>query len=76
MLIGIPSLNEAGNIAFVTRQIDRGLQKYFPNYRAAIVNADNFSSDGTAEKFLATKTKTAKIYISTPQGITGKGFNL
>ncbi|MFH1546838.1 MAG: glycosyltransferase [Patescibacteria group bacterium] len=76
MLVGIPSLNEADNITFVTRQIDRGLQKYFPNYRAVIVNADNFSSDGTVKKFLATKTKTAKIYISTPQGITGKGFNL
>ena len=30
IIVGIPSLNEADNIAFVTKQLARGLMEYFP----------------------------------------------
>ncbi len=73
--VGIPTLNEADNIAFVVKKIDQGLSKYFKNEKAVIINVDNNSSDNTREEFLNTKTKTPKVYISTPPGIRGKGNN-
>lgn len=76
IIAGIPSYNEEKNISFVTTQIDKGLVKYFPNKKCAIVNADNFSDDNTENNFLTTKTKTPKLYLSTPKGIKGKGNNL
>ncbi|NOY35544.1 MAG: glycosyltransferase, partial [bacterium] len=72
----IPSYNEEKNISFVASQIDKGLVKYFPNKKCVIVNADNFSSDNTKNNFLTTKTKTPKLYLTTPKGIKGKGNNL
>ena len=75
LIVGIPSYNEADNIANVVKQVDNGLAKYFIKYKAVIINVDNNSSDGTKEAFLNVKTKTPKIYISTPPGVIGKGNN-
>ena len=66
LIVGIPSLNEADNISFVVKQIDKGLTKYFRKHKAVIVNVDNDSSDGTKDEFLNTKTRHPKIYMSTP----------
>ena len=76
IVVGVPSFNEADSIAFVTKQVDKGLQKYFSRKTAVIINSDNHSPDNTGEVFLQTKTKTPKIYISTPAGQRGKGNNL
>ena len=51
LVVGIPSYNEADNIAFVVEQAAKGLKKYYRKLNTAIVNADNFSDDGTAENF-------------------------
>lgn len=75
IVVGIPSYNEADNIAFVVRQISRGLRRYFPRKSAVIVNVDNNSTDGTKESFLSAKSSIPKIYISTKTGIKGKGNN-
>lgn len=75
LVIGIPSYNEADNIAEVVKQVDRGLVKYFKNYKAVIINVDNHSPDRTKEVFLNVQTKTPKMYISTLPGIVGKGNN-
>jgi glycosyltransferase involved in cell wall biosynthesis len=75
LIVGIPSYNEADNIANVIKQVDRGLVKNFNKHKAVIINVDNNSSDGTKEAFLNVKTKTPKIYISTPPGVVGKGNN-
>lgn len=76
IIVGIPSFNEADGIGFVTKKNDSGLNRYFPSSRNVIINTDNNSPDNTKEAFLRTKTKTPKIYISTRQGILGKGNNL
>jgi len=75
LIVGIPSYNEADNIANIVKQVDNGLVKNFSKYKAVIINVDNNSSDGTREAFLSVKTKTPKIYISTPPGVVGKGNN-
>jgi hypothetical protein len=76
IVVGIPSYNEADTIPNVARIVDKGLQRYFKGKKAVIINADNNSPDNTMESFLNTKTKTAKIYVSTPPGVSGKGNNL
>ncbi len=76
IVIGIPSLKEADNIAFVAKQASRGIKKYFPGKNSVIVNVDNNSPDGTGEAFLSAKTKIPKVYIPTPKGVLGKGNNL
>ncbi len=75
IMVGIPSYNEADNIDFVVKQVDKGLRKYYAKAKAVIINVDNNSPDGTKEVFEQTKTLNPKLYISTKKGITGKGYN-
>lgn len=75
LIVGIPSYNEADSISFVTKQVDKGLTKYFPKLRTIIVNVDNCSPDNTRDIFLNTETKNKKLYISTLDGVKGKGNN-
>jgi glycosyltransferase involved in cell wall biosynthesis len=76
IVVGIPSRNEAARISIPTSQADKGLARYFRDRNAVLINCDNNSSDGTREAFLATSTRNPKIYLSTPEGVTGKGNNL
>ena len=76
LAVGIPSYNEADNIAFVVRQVAAGLEKYFPDWNTVIINADNFSQDGTKDAFIAADSGLVpKVYLSTPAGVKGKGNN-
>ncbi|MBN2568697.1 MAG: glycosyltransferase [Deltaproteobacteria bacterium] len=75
--VGIPSYNEADTIGHVVEVAGRGLRKYFPDLRCIIVNCDNSSPDGTKDVFLSTNipAQIDKQYISTPEGVKGKGNN-
>ena len=46
-IVGIPSYMEADSIAFVTKQVDKGLEMYFKDLNTLIVNVDNNSPDDT-----------------------------
>lgn len=74
-IVGIPSYMEADSISFVTKQVDKGITKYFGSLKSIIVNVDNHSEDNTKGAFLSTETQTPKHYISTPEGVRGKGNN-
>jgi glycosyltransferase involved in cell wall biosynthesis len=76
IIVGIPSYNEADSIAYPTDVASRGLLEHFPDKRSVIINVDNHSPDGTKDAFMNTPTKVPKIYISTPEGVKGKGNNL
>jgi len=76
IIVGIPSFNEADCISVPTDTASRGLEEYFPNAKSVIINVDNNSKDGTRDAFMETPTKVPKIYISTPEGVKGKGNNL
>ena len=85
LLVGIPSYNNADTIAHVVRAAAAGLAKYFPDRRAAIVNSDGGSTDGTAEVVARTELQSPDaILVSHPvspvhkivtpyHGIPGKG---
>ena len=75
VIVGIPSYNEADNIAYPTDVASRGLREHFPDKKSVIINVDNHSQDGTKDVFLETPTEVPKIYISTAPGIKGKGNN-
>ncbi len=75
IVICIPSYNEADSISYPTRQADEGLTRYFKDRSSVIINCDNNSPDNTRQAFLDTPTKTPKIYLSTPDGVKGKGNN-
>ncbi len=75
IIVGIPSYNEAENIAYPTDVASRALVDCFPEKKSVIINVDNYSTDGTKEAFLNTPTKIPKIYISTPKNVKGKGNN-
>ncbi|MCE5333582.1 MAG: glycosyltransferase [Desulfobacteraceae bacterium] len=76
VIVGIPTFNEAGNIAQTTEQVDRGLSEYFPGMECVIINCDNHSTDGTREAFFAAAGKVPRIYLSSPPEERGKGVNL
>lgn len=75
----IPSYNEANNISFVTKKIDRGLilaaKKFSKITEVIIVNVDNSSKDNTSKIFQKTKTNFPKISLQT-KGRSGKGKNI
>ena len=73
IIVGIPSYNEADCIPFVAEQASIGLQTYFRDYRSVLINCDNYSLDNTKDAFLNVEVETPKIYLSTPEGVKGKG---
>ncbi len=76
LVVGIPSFNEADSIGFVVEQVAQGLREFSPHLNTAIINVDNFSEDGTKQAFLAAESgDIPKVYLSTPQGVKGKGNN-
>jgi glycosyltransferase involved in cell wall biosynthesis len=75
IIVGIPSYNEADLIHFPTKKASEGLTQFYPDRSSVIINCDNHSTDGTREAFLGVQTDSPKIYLSTPEGIAGKGNN-
>lgn len=75
VVVGIASYNEADSIAYPVEQCGLGLRKYFGDRTAVILNCDNNSPDDTESVFLNTETEVSKIYMTTPEGIAGKGYN-
>src|SRR5947209_5059487 len=49
ILVGVPTHNNSSTIAGVIQAIQAGLLQAFPRERAAIINADGGSRDGTRE---------------------------
>ncbi|NIQ38117.1 MAG: glycosyltransferase [Proteobacteria bacterium] len=75
IIVGIPSYNEGKLIQFPTQTADEGLTQFYSDHQSVIINCDNHSTDGTREAFLGVATQVPKIYISTPEGVRGKGNN-
>ena len=77
VVVGIPSYNESETIGYVVEMAGRGLSEYFPDSTCIIINCDNNSPDDTKDAFLSASVPPGieKEYISTPDGITGKGNN-
>jgi glycosyltransferase involved in cell wall biosynthesis len=85
ILIGIPSYNNSRTIGHVVRAVHAGLQKYFPEKKAVIVNSDGGSNDGTIDVVHNTTLDDLQsihihhrvehvLKIATPyHGIPGKG---
>jgi len=61
ILVGIPSFNNAATVGHVVRAVSAGLAKYFPGYRAVLVNADGGSSDETSAIVAQTKSAARPI---------------
>ena len=77
LVVGIPSYNEASNIAYPTEQACLGLKDYYKELDSVIINCDNSSTDGTGKAFMDTDSHgIPQMYVSTPRGIRGKGNNL
>jgi len=76
IIVGIPTLNERDCIANTVKKMDKGLIKYFPNYRSLIVNIDSKSTDRTGSIFLSTPTKVKKILLVDNSILRGKGRNI
>lgn len=75
IVVGIASFQEADSIAYPTEQASLGLQKYYPDRKAVILNCDNNSPDGTEQAFMGTQTEIPKVFITTPPDTPGKGYN-
>ena len=85
VLIGIPSFNNARTIGHVVRAAQAGLQRYFPQHTAVIVNSDGGSTDNTQDVVLSSSLDDAHLLmLATPSypvhrlslpyhGIPGKG---
>jgi hypothetical protein len=75
-LVGIPARNEAATIAAVARAADAGLLATFPSGDNMIVLADNGSTDGTPDAFLAAATTAPQSVVQSGAAGTGKGTNV
>lgn len=70
--VGIPTYNEADNIASLTEKIDQVADSL--GLDITIVNADSTSTDDTIDVFLNTPTKSKKVSIQNKS--KGKGRNI
>ncbi|MFW6152178.1 MAG: glycosyltransferase family 2 protein [Verrucomicrobiota bacterium] len=75
IVVGLASYNEADSIAYPTQQAGRGLKKFYPDRKTAIINCDNHSPDNTEAAFMEADTDVPRIYITTPPDMPGKGYN-
>lgn len=85
IVVGIPSYNNAATIGHVVRAVAVGLEQYWPERRAVILNSDGGSKDSTREAVLSAQHDSSSLVhvlhpvhpiqrISTPyHGIPGKG---
>lgn len=76
IIVGIPTYNEADSISNTVQRIDEGLSRYFPEYKALIVNIDSQSFDGTSRVFDEIKTETDKMSLVVKKQPRGKGANI
>lgn len=72
IVIGIPTYNEADNIARLTEQIDSAALKL--GIPITFVNADSASDDGTTDVFLSVETHYPKVALRNT--LKGKGRNI
>ncbi len=70
--IGIPTLNEADNIAKLVKKIEKSAIELSINI--IIINSDSCSEDNTSAMFKKTKTKFQKISLNSQR--IGKGYNI
>jgi glycosyltransferase involved in cell wall biosynthesis len=85
VVVGIPSYNNRRTIGHVVTAAQAGLEKYFPQLKAVIINSDGGSTDSTRDAVLASRLDSAQLLsLSTPlfpvhrlsfpyHGIPGKG---
>ena len=64
ILFGVPTLNNHETIARVISAIRVGFVKYFPRDRAAVVNVDGGSKDGTQEIVKSTAAPDFRTYLA------------
>jgi glycosyltransferase involved in cell wall biosynthesis len=74
VIVGIPSYKNAATIGHVVKVAGEGLDRYFPGAKAAIVNSDGGSPDGTREVVRNTLVpKGVHVLATEYQGLAGKG---
>jgi len=85
VLVGVPTLNNAGTIRPVVKAVHQAFSRYFPRDRTVLINSDGGSEDGTpnlVRNASADDTETVTVShslrtihrISTPyHGVPGKG---
>jgi len=76
IIIGIPTYNEADNIGFVVKQVDRGLREHYPEEKSLIVCCDSNSIDMTKPVFLNTETHSEKRFLATKARGKGNGLKM
>jgi hypothetical protein len=63
IVVGVPSFNNARTVAHVIQAVEVGLQKYFPQSRAVVVNSDGGSSDGTPQVVLNARAEDTHLLL-------------
>jgi hypothetical protein len=74
-VVGIPARNEVATIASVALAADAGLRRTCPT-GGLIVLADNGSTDGTPDAFLAAATTEEQLVVRSEAQGSGKGTNV
>jgi glycosyltransferase involved in cell wall biosynthesis len=64
ILVGVPTLNDRATIARVISAIRVGFVKYFPRERAALLNVDGGSTDGTQDIVTSTAAPDFRAYLA------------
>ena len=77
ILVGVPSYNNAGTIAYVVETAARGMVRCFPNLKPVVVNSDGGSADGTCQAVLQASVPTGvEVIAGQYRGVPGKGSAL
>jgi hypothetical protein len=75
-VVGIPCRNEAATVAAVAGVADTGLASVCPSGTNVIILAENGSTDGTVDRFLAAELRARRLVVRSDGPGTGKGTNV
>jgi len=76
-LVGLPTRNEVTTILHVALTVETGLRRSGLSDGAVLINADNASTDGTADAFCTGADRLRRLVVRTPGRATvGKGTNV
>jgi hypothetical protein len=76
IVVGIPCRNEAATVAAVAGIADAGLASAGPAGTNVIILAENGSTDGTVDRFLAADLRARRFVVRSDGPGTGKGTNV
>lgn len=74
--VGIATCRDGTSLSRSLEQVDRDLSAHYPGRSMVMICCNSRSDEATRQAFMATRTRSPKIYLTTGNGDTGRASDL